>query len=136
MAEFYAALALTAVGPAVIDEAGGTKLSIIGEFKEETSQVWIVDGADEYPCYGGKSGEGYFPFPDSADLMFVASPPLPIGGPYTLRVKQGASTVDLVGVITVVARVWETNLFELRRVLPPWYATGRRNLDTLELLLP
>ena len=131
----FNAIAVSLSGGTVEDD-GGYAFEIHGVFTDVPHAVVIRDGGTDYPCYGGTSGEGYSPRPKSGGTVLRAvTPPLPIGGPYELRVTFGVTTLSFPNAVTVVARNWSTKTLALRGMLPPWYKVGPRNLDSVDLLV-
>jgi len=130
-----AGVTLTSVVPPILEDDGGYLLTLTGLFKDAPAKVLLVQGLDTYECYSSKGGQSYDPRPRNPITMIVASPPVP-RGVYTVRVVQDVDDDELVGALTVVARNWKSRVFDLRRVFPPWYKTGPRSLDSVDLLTP
>lgn len=127
-------LVLTGISQPSVEDDGGYAIVITGQFLDRPAQVFVERAADQRPCYGGESGRGFAPYPLPTRLTFV-TPPLPLGGaPWSVRVIQGSEQEVLAGVLTVVARNWQSGTFEFRRVFPPWWRTGPRNLTPVGLL--
>jgi len=122
--------------PAVVEDDGGYELFIVGVFKEDPATVAIViDATTEVECYAGARGQGNRPIPLAGNILRVVTPPLPIGGPYGVRVTQGATSGLLGQALSIVARNWRSKVFDARRLWPRSWRTGRRNLGTRALIL-
>lgn len=147
MADIFTGLATTAVldfsptvtqvdsiEPGTFEDDGGYEFFLIGLFKEEPAQVLIIVDGNEIECYSGARGERNRPNPLAGNILRAVTPPLPIGGPYPVKVVQGLTEDTLFNAITVVARNWRSKVHELRRLWPPHYRTGRRNLNNTDLL--
>lgn len=130
-----AGIQLDSVEPSTVEDDGGYEITLRGLFKDETAKVYLKQGATLYECYSAKSGQGYDPRPRNPVTMIVATPPVP-RGVYDVRVVQGLDDDELAAALTVVARNWKSRVFDLRRLLPPWYKTGPRKLDSVDLLTP
>lgn len=133
---FFQNLTLTSVSPSQVEDAGGDEIVITGQFLDSDAQVFVVVSGQDVPCYSGASGQGSRPRPVNPTTLRAVVPPLDIGGPYQLKVVQGSQTAYLDLAVTTVARNWGTRVFRLRRVFPQWYATGPRDLGTVDLLVP
>lgn len=130
----FSAILLTSISQPVVEDDGGYPITITGQFLDRTAQVFVERGPVQFRCYGGESGRGFNPYPLPTTLGFV-TPPMPRGGaPWDVRVIQGTEQEVLPGVLSVVARNWQSGTFEFRRVFPPWWRTGPRSLTSVELL--
>ncbi len=127
-------LEITAVEPNEIEDNGGQVLKITGKFADAELRFMVLIGPVEYPCYSGTAGQGYHPRPVTGTTAYAVSPPLPKGGPYTLRAYQGLFVGDLVAAITVRNRYWRSRARALRQLMPPLLRAGPRRLDTTDPL--
>lgn len=124
------------VRPPVVEDEGGCEIFLIGLFQNLPATVSIIlPGPIELVCYSGTYGQGNSPLPLAPSVLKAVTPPLPIGGPYDIKVVQGDDEVTLAGALTVVARNWRTKVFGYRKLFPPWWKTGFRNLDVVDLLI-
>lgn len=125
----------------IVEDAGGQPIQITGSFSAGNTmgpvdtEVFVVVSGQDIPCYSNESGRGYLSFPFEKRILVAAAPPLPIGGPYDVKIVQGGDTIIVENQLTVVARNWESKAFAFRRLLPPWYATGKRNLANFPSLI-
>lgn len=121
-----------------VEDKGGAFLEVedIGIPLSDDLRVFVDDGTTEHACYSGVSGQGYTVKALEAGVMQFVVPPLAIGGPYDIVVRSagGGLLATIPGVLDVVARNWESKVFDLRRLLPPWYKTGPRRVDIEDLL--
>lgn len=126
---------VTEVDHPVVPDDGGLVFMVRGTFRLSPARVYVVTNGVSIPCYSGAPGHGYTPIPSSTSSISVVTPPLPRGGPWDVHVVQGVEEATGVGLMTVVARVWTSRVFDLRRLFPPWYRLGPRVVDsTVELL--
>jgi hypothetical protein len=133
---FATVTTLESVTPDVVEDEGGCEIYVLGIFQNLPATVSIVlPDLSELVCYSGTFGRGNAPLPLAPSVLKAVTPPLPIGGPYDVRVQQGASDETLSGVLTAVARNWRSGVLAFRRLFPPWYRTGFRRLDTVNLLV-
>ena len=126
-----AAIAAVSVTPLEVADDGGTRLQFYGLFQPNLPVLVevMVDGTP-YPCYSSDYGRRNSPVPLGENILICATPSLPIGGPYDLRVTQDGNVDTLSGQLLVRARNWSTRVFELRRLLPPWMRRGPIEPDT------
>ena len=127
-------LELTSISPGEVEDHGGHVLTIVGKFADGPLELAVVIGSAEYPCYSGKSGNGYFPRPVSGTLMYAVTPPLPKGGPYDLVARQGIFEDTLAGVLTVRNRFFRSRVLGIRQLMPPILRAGPRSLDVTDPL--
>jgi len=124
-------------GDVVISDSGGDSLDIRGRFAGTPATV-EVRAPSAFRCYSGRSGQGYRPLPISPELLSVALPRMPIGGPYDLAITQvvrgSPQTVVASRIVWVQPRNWVSKTLSLRRVFPPWYRFGPRSTDSIPLM--
>ena len=136
MTEFGNTLVIESLVPDVVQDDGGYEIVMSGDFKDSVASVDVIDNdGTVHICYSGKSGQGYSPRPMSPTVLRAVTPPLPAGGPYTLRVAQGASVVSIPMALTSVVRIRHAKVYEFRKRFPPWWDTGLRRMDLEDLLL-
>jgi hypothetical protein len=131
---FIDTLELLSVSPAEIEDNGGQVLDIGGKFANAALELVVVVGGVEYPCYSGAIGNGYTPRPVTGTQLFAVTPPLPKGGPYTLRARQGVFETDLASALTARNRFWRARTRALRQLMPPMLRVGPRRLDVTDPL--
>ena len=125
--------------PRYVEDKGGEFLTVTTDDAlplETDLYVYVYDGVTEHRCYSGVAGSGDVIRAIDANTVRFVVPELPIGGAYDVRVKTtgGALQTTLSAFLQVVARNWETKVFDLRRLYPPWYKTGPRSVDSVDLL--
>jgi len=125
---------------AKVEDDGGYQIDLLGLYREEPARLQLVNQLTlvAYECYGAFSGQGYSPSPKSPTLISLATPPLPVGT-YAFKITQStysftSTGADVPFTLAVVRRQWKAQTFTLRRVFPPWYKLGPRNLDNVGLL--
>lgn len=131
---FVDTLELTSVDVSEVEDHGGHVMVFGGKFADGPMQLFIVVDGVEIPCYSGKAGNGYLPRPTSGTVVSAVSPPLPKGGAYTVRAKQGVYEADLLSAITARNRFWRPRVFALRQLMPPLLKAGPRALDVTDPL--
>lgn len=125
---------------AVVPDDGGTIVELVGTFTTYPGPyvVTLFDGPDatDHVCYGAVMGQGYTCWADVARtrLPFV-TPPLEVGT-YSVRVVgEGGETEELVAALTVVRRLWYSEVFALRGMWPAdSMPTGAQDLRDEALL--
>jgi hypothetical protein len=127
------ALDIVSVSPVNVEDNGGYELSIHGTFDLVNTTVKLIQGVNQYNCFASRAGRALACFPVSSTLLCVATPILPVGV-YTLSVQQGVTTDTITNAVTISLRTWKSKTFELRRLLPPKYKAGARNINALDLL--
>jgi hypothetical protein len=120
----------------VVPNLGGLVVVAHGIFDISRDVAFtLVQSGVNKPCYSGQSGNGYIhgvPL-DAAHAKFVLPHALTLGT-WDARAAQGGFSSTLAAALTVVPRNWSPAVQALRRVLPPWYAAGVRNLDSVGLM--
>jgi hypothetical protein len=131
---FVDTLELTSVLPGEVEDNGGTVLEFVGKFANAPIQIFVVVSGVEVPCYSGVSGNGYSPRPVTGTQLFAVTPPLPKGGPYTIRGKQGIFEAEIPAALTVRNRNFRSRTSALRQLMPPLLRAGPRRLDVTDPL--
>lgn len=136
--EVLADLAAVSLTPSEVPDDGGVTLRLYGRFQPNLGcLVEILVGAIPYVCYSADYGRGNAPLPLGENLLFCATPQLPISAgssAYDVRITQGAETVTLAGALTVRARSWRSGVFDFRKVLPARWRRGNLGPDTALLV--
>jgi hypothetical protein len=128
-------LGVGAVLPIEVWTDGGEQITLVGTFTLSQLTVAISVNGTEYPCYSGVAGQGYAPIPRSTSSFAVVAPRLPVGGPYTVVVRQGIETAVLPDAIRARNHFFRDRIHQLRQLSPPFLRSGARRLD-LEPPLP
>jgi len=128
------AFSLSAVDPGVVAEDGGREIQVQGSFElGNRYKVHLgANGSSADPaCYSGKSGQGLIIYPWTSGALRCYAPVTAPGGPYTVTVvnQDTAEEHQLVDEVTVTERQYYTSVYDLRKVLPPFYRTGPRRID-------
>ena len=133
---FVDTLQLDGIEPGDVEDNGGDVIQITGQFSAGSIEVFVVvsDPDDIRPCYSGESGSGYAGDATTPTCLEVVTPPLPKGGPYTLRAIQGVLEADLVGVLTVHNRSFSMKSLEMRQLFPHVLRVGPTNFQVLDPL--
>ncbi len=102
-------------------------------------EVYVVDddGEEHGPCYSGVFGRGRTPMTPVATQISFVVPPLPIGGPYNVKIYEGGvETAQIDAAILVVNRSWHSSVFDLRSLFPPRWLVGSsiELIDALPIL--
>lgn len=131
-------ISVTSVSPADVTELGGTRVSIIGDFESilgDVVRVAVGNGeASDLLCHAGIPGQKNDIIPLNATEIQCFLPQLdPSGGPYAVTVdsKDGVWSGGLFDVVTAYKRDYKTGVFNMRKILPPNYLLGARDLDGL-----
>lgn len=126
---------LTNIIPNVIFNSGGHELVINGVFNGGCFQVYIGDKKDtsDLLCYSGKPGQGTLIYPIANTKLKVYSPRIISSGNcpfsiYVVNTVNGQARI-LSNVLTVVETQFYTSVYALRKVYPPHYKTGSRNIS-------
>lgn len=128
-------LVLTSVNLDTLSCDGGEQLVIAGEFPINVAHFVYVGptGTVSDPaCYSGVSGQGYACYSIDGTTLTAYGPRLSLGlSQYNLLVTQPSNglTAALPSSFVVRAPFFYSQVFALRSVLPPHYATGPRSLD-------
>lgn len=127
--EVLATLAVVEADPATVEDIGGTVLELGGLFQKEVPCLVevLIDGTP-HACYSHDAGRGNNPVPLGDNTLICATPPLPRGGPYDVRVTQDVNVETLASAISVVHRFYRDQTYKLRKVLPPKWLKGARTL--------
>lgn len=124
--------------PVVVEDEGGDVITLAdcGLLTAVDYRVYVDDGVTEHACYSGVAGSANNVRVYGDDVLRFVSPPLTVGGPYDVVVRDTAGTLleTYRAALLVVPHVWKGKVFDLRRLLPPWYKTGPRRVDSLDLL--
>lgn len=129
------ALSISAVNRTEVPEDGGYPIDIVGDFSEVLGQdleVYIGTNGDatDTPCYSGVPGSSRTVIPLSDTLLRCYTPRLDTGLQSIFVQTVDTLSQDLLtDSIMVFKRGFETSVFDMRRVLPPWYRTGPRTID-------
>lgn len=128
------AFSLTAADPTTIPEDGGREIQIQGSFEAKNRyKVHLgANGSSADPaCHSGRAGQSTIIYPWTSGILRCWTPVITPGGPYTVTVvnQDTAQEEQLVDEVTVTERQFWTNVYDLRRVLPPFYKTGPRKID-------
>jgi hypothetical protein len=124
-----------------VEDDGGYVVNLFGQFKDATATIRLINAGNPlltYSCYGAQSGQGYTPRPRNAGWLPFASAVVPPGA-YEIEVVQGVDSFNSADAVvpfllTVHVRNWRSRTLALRKAFPPWYRTGPRTLDGVELL--
>lgn len=129
------ALTLTAISPPLVSLYGGDKVTVTGVFLRTRTYEVVVGGEEEanppVVAYSGVAGQGDVIFtPDETTISF-AMPRLEFATPTNVNVREIGGEGEPIEAIQIVAleRVFHSTVFSMRRMFPPWYATGARRLD-------
>jgi hypothetical protein len=129
-------ITITSITPGIVDESGGNKITIVGDFTGDTIY--------EYNVYIGPLGTTSDPkalsgTPGAVNTLKVFGTTIlrcytPELTKYTtahvlIRRTDGAKEQLWAGTLTVLAKQYYGNVFEARKLLPPYYAVGPRNWD-------
>lgn len=134
------ALTLTSVDRGSINENGGYLLTIEGVFTIGVPvRVYIGPNGDttDEICLSGIAGEKYdiFPIQNGTQLQCY-TPILDVGGPYDIFVQNVGATEDdtLAAAITVYDREYRSSVYDIRRLFPPHWRTGPKNIEREEMI--
>ena len=113
---------------------GGYLLKIIGVFEVDTAHrvhVGLNGSSNDPVCYAGQ-GQGSLALPFTATELRVFTPRLALGL-LSVFVLQTATTDSdsLLGVLTSVKPDFKSRVFDMRRILPPFWKTGPRSMEQL-----
>ena len=129
------AVSLTSVDLAKIPDNGGYLLKLTGVFEPGTThRVYIgTTGSSTDPQALGFQGDGNLVQPFTATEMRIYTPLLELGGPLDIHVVQvdGGANDTLAAVLTSVKPDFKSRTFDMRRILPPFWKLGPRNMDLL-----
>ena len=129
---------LTDVNRERVPENGGHELQVLGAFEVGKGYLVFVGdtgSANDYPCYSGKPDQGNIIYPWTSGILRCYTPLLPPGLTLKVTVKDATSpeTHTLDDVLTVDYQFYHSTVFGIRKVLPPFYKTGPRDI---ELIVP
>lgn len=99
---------------------GGEVFELDGDFSAFPGPytVTVVDGGDEFPCYGAEQGGGYWSIPtDGGTKLPFATPPLE-PGTYDLRI-DGEVSETIADALVVVRRSRYSGVYRFRSFFPP-----------------
>lgn len=123
---------------------GGGKISVFGDFTDMLGIPFRIhigpNGDDDDPaCYSGVVGQGTVVYPVSEREIRAYLPVLEPtdGSPYNVYVVNVLDPLDdavLADYLGVLPAQYYSRVFELRRVFPPFYRMGPRNMTLLEPL--
>jgi hypothetical protein len=123
--------------PITIPNNGYGPVDLAGDVPAATYRVYVgpTGTVADPQVYNGIPGSGGFLIQFAivspgvtAPTKPVFLPPLPIGGPYTITLVDGMTTIVTDPAVTVVPAQFSTGTSNLRRVLPQNYATGPRTV--------
>jgi hypothetical protein len=131
-------ISLDTISPTDVSEDGGYLLRVIGDFGDHLGELFQVhigpngDSSDD-PCPSGIPGQGQEVYPLNATELRCYTPCLD-PGTYDVFVRRtDDSTSDvLVGVIQYHKKGFETSVYDLRRVVPPYYFVGPKSIEVEE----
>ena len=129
------AITVTSITPDRVGSDGGQLLTLVGTFVDgERYRIFIGKDATGYPCYSGVPGQGNDLYSGAGVRLRCFVPAIPPRGPYQLYLRSLDSLDEiLVSVgLHVFPQDFKTKIFDFRRVLPPYWRTGPRNMETLE----
>lgn len=117
-----------------LPEDGGYELRVEGTFElgHRYEIEFLGTGISPNPkCYSGKPGQGNTVYPWTALILRAYTPVLPAGGPYTVKVTDldTAETHSNATAPSYVYRDFKSTVFAMRKVLPPLWRTGPRDID-------
>ena len=132
-------ITIYSLSDSAVDNAGGRLLHIYGDFANQFGFVYNVHvgptGTVADPkAYSGKAGS-------KTDIMYWNDvelrcylPRLDAGTIVNVLIRRldGAREQLIPNVLTVLPQQYFSSVFDLRAVLPPYYALGPRNLDNVE----
>ncbi len=126
---------LSSVTPDTIFEDGGYLLEITGTFildHEYYVHVGSNSSTADPKCYSGKPEYGFSIYPISVTKLKCFSPVIVPGGTYAITVvDQGtAGEHQLIMALTVTDRNFYNSVYDLRNLLPRFYRTGQRSMET------
>ncbi len=131
-------LALTSVVPTEVPEDGGYLIRILGDFSDYLGQPFQVhigsagDATDD-AAESGVPGQAQIVYPLNADEIRCYSPPLDPGTyDVFVRLTDNSDSDSLVAVFQTFPKGFETSVYDLRRVLPPYYLVGPRSIEQEE----
>ena len=130
------AVSITSISLSEVPLDGGYLLELTGTFELATLHEVHVGPAGDVTdpiCYSGKPGQANQAFPLSTTKLRVYTPELALGDDQDVFIKQVSSalTDSLADVLNVVKQDHQTRVFDLRRILPPNYRLGPRNMEVL-----
>lgn len=131
------AFSLVSVNPVIVPENGGHLIEISGTAFNiaHAHKVYIgtTGTTADAPCYSGVPGQGNVVYPITTTLLCVYTPLLdPIGGPYKIFVRDlDNSDEDTLTSFDAIHRDYNSHVFSGRAILPRFYKTGGRSMDTL-----
>lgn len=128
-------VSLTSVNKSILPNNGGYEIRLTGVFELGTThRVYVGStGSTSDPiCYAGQN-KGNLVTPLSTTLLRCWVPQLELGGPLDVHVVQVSTSDDdtLSSVITTVKPDYKQRVFDYRRLFPPYYFMGPRNMDVL-----
>ncbi len=113
---------------------GGYLLKVLGVFEPDTAHrvhIGITGSSDDPVCYAGQ-GQGNVALPFTSTELRVFTPRLSLGL-LSVFVFQTATTDSdsLLGVLTTVKPDFKSRVFDMRRILPPFWKAGPRSMEQL-----
>jgi hypothetical protein len=133
-------VAITSIDRTSVPTDGGYELRIFGTFEPGTShRVFIGPKGDTTdPIAHGGQGQGDLVFPLNTTEMRVFTPLLPLDGPHDVLVVQTSTSLssELRGVLEAVHPDFKSIVFDMRKVMPPFYRTGPRSMEQLPQVVP
>lgn len=128
-------LEISGLDTALVPDDGGIVVNATGVFPPELApfaiEIVTADGLIRR-AYSGVLGQGSeITSPDMLTLAFVA-PPMPVGGPYAVRVlslADPAAVATLTEGLAYIRRSFETNLYSMRLATPPPRAVGALSVE-------
>lgn len=120
---------IVSISPAIIDDRGGTILTLTGFFPVDTNinvYIGINRNSTDEPCYGGEAGYGYNCRSTDGVTLEVITPMLDLVG------SQYVSAFHIYGsddfAITVIEHMFSDTEFEIKKSWEPNYNSGTRSL--------
>jgi hypothetical protein len=121
--------AVTSLDPSLIDELGGTLITISGLFPlGETFSVYLGPVTPANLCYSGR--QGYGSHPESVDGLALQCVSVPSAiGVQTVTVVRDSNLAVSTLPITVVERNHQSKRLSTRACHPPWAGVGPRRIE-------
>lgn len=128
-------LPVTAVDPVDYGDDGGYLVRVLGDFTGELGNAFKVHiglnaDATDPECVSGIPGQGTDIFPLNATEMRCYTPRLDVGLQHVfVRRKDNTRSGILANALEIFPRGFETSVYDMRRVMPPFYFVGPRTIE-------
>lgn len=118
----------------LVDDNGGMRITLLGNFLDEPALIDVGVGGVWLPCYSGIIGRGSDCKPTADDGCVFVVPPLTRGITYDLRFRQTGVDETMEDILDVEFRQWHSRVFSLRALAPPHLWVGPRAVEDIDPL--